>query len=157
MAKAVNIQGENIQRDNWISVLSLSRKDDLEEIWNGIEPKPDFRWIRKPEFGTVMARVRADQGGPQFNFGDVSVTRCSLETSDGQMGVAYVVGRDKRHAALAAIMDACLQHPDLKRSLGEKIMKLSAAIGARREAKLARAYATRVEFSETADARPNKK
>ncbi|TBX99050.1 phosphonate C-P lyase system protein PhnG [Rhizobium laguerreae] len=155
MAKSENTETRTMSRDGWISVMALSKRSDLDDIWNAIESKPDFRWIRKPEFGTVMARARADQGGSQFNFGDVSVTRCSLETADGQMGIAYVVGRDKRHAALAAILDACLQRADLKHSLFDEIAKLWEALSARRQAKLARAYATRVEFSETAEPRPN--
>ena len=41
----------------------------------------------------------------------MTVTRCAVELDDGTLGHAYVGGRDRRHAELAAVFDALLQEP----------------------------------------------
>jgi len=151
MTETTHYQKTSDERGRWISILASSTRAELDDVWEALPDKPGFHWVRKPEFGSVMARARANRSGSQFNFADVSVTRCSLKTTDGYLGVAYVVGRDKRHAALAALLDACLQRPAHHESLKASIRSLAAAIEARRKAKVARAYSTRVEFSESID------
>lgn len=151
MDDPANTKSLHEARRRWMSILALSLRSDLEKILEGLPSKPVFHWIRQPEFGSVVARARANRTGPRFNVGDVSVTRCSLKTDDGCLGVAYVVGRDKRHAALAALIDACLQRPAEQEQLRAEINSLARSIDGRRHAKLARAYSTRVEFSENRD------
>ncbi len=38
------------------------------------------------------------------------MTRCTLQIETGEIGIAYVLGRGKRHAALAAVFDGLMQH-----------------------------------------------
>ncbi len=108
---------------------------------------PRWRALRGPESGLVMVRGRAGGGGAPFNLGEMTVTRCTVRTDGGQIGHAYVAGRDERQAELAAAVDAMLQEPSL-RSLLETIViePLAAAQAARRAAVAGRAAATRVEF-----------
>ena len=58
-----------------------------------------------------MVRGRAGGGGAPFNLGEMTVTRCTVRTDSGQVGHAYVAGRDARQAELAAVFDALLQDP----------------------------------------------
>jgi alpha-D-ribose 1-methylphosphonate 5-triphosphate synthase subunit PhnG len=46
--------------------------------------------------------------GRPFNLGEMTVTRCVVQLEDDTAGVAYVTGRDRRQAELAALADALL-------------------------------------------------
>jgi alpha-D-ribose 1-methylphosphonate 5-triphosphate synthase subunit PhnG len=94
-----------------------------------------------------MARGRAGGTGQRFNLGEITVTRCSVRTADGQIGHGYVSGRDKRRAELVASFDALLQaprrHADLMARVVEPLARVQAHASA---ATAAKAAATRVEF-----------
>ena len=72
---------------------------------------PRMQWLRRPETGLVMVRGRIGGGGAKFNLGEVPVTRCAVRLESGSTGMAWVRGRDARHAELAAQLDAMLQEP----------------------------------------------
>ena len=72
---------------------------------------PDHTRLRPAEVGAVMLRGRAGATGAAFNPGEMTVTRCSLRLSTGEVGHAYVQGRDKAHALRAAAIDALMQTP----------------------------------------------
>jgi alpha-D-ribose 1-methylphosphonate 5-triphosphate synthase subunit PhnG len=66
---------------------------------------------------------------------------------DGQVGHAYVAGKDERHAEIAAVADALLQDPDRSDALLiDLIEPLHVVQTARKEAVAAKANATRVDF-----------
>ena len=94
-----------------------------------------------------MVRGRAGGTGAPFNLGELAVTRCTVELADGRVGHAYVAGRHRRHAEVAAVLDALLQDPGEGAALEDRIVgPLLAAREARHRAVRARAAATRVEF-----------
>ncbi len=94
-----------------------------------------------------MARGRAGGTGVRFNVGEVTVTRCAVELEGGAVGVAYVRGRDRRHAELAALLDALLQDPARHDDLEQAVVApLAAAQAARRRAAAERVEPSRVEF-----------
>ncbi|WP_246777062.1 phosphonate C-P lyase system protein PhnG [Microvirga sp. VF16] len=66
-------------------------------------------WLKGPQHGAAMVRGRPGGTAAKFNLEEMTVTRCVAEFSTGEIGVAYVVGRSRRHAALAAVFDAMLQ------------------------------------------------
>lgn len=101
--------GAGLSRAEWMTLLAESPVAAIENHWNSL-PHPPFQWIRRPEYGSAMVRGRASGTGARFNLGDVTVTRCTLQIGTGEIGVSYVMGRNKRHAALAALFDAMLQH-----------------------------------------------
>ncbi|WP_321897320.1 phosphonate C-P lyase system protein PhnG [Burkholderia cepacia] len=96
-------------RNAWMAVLAHSPVSELEQQWASM-PKPRFQWIRRPEHGAVMLRGCVGRTGMIFNLGEASVTRCTLQIETGEIGIAYVLGRGKRHAALAAVFDGLMQH-----------------------------------------------
>ncbi len=67
--------------------------------------------IRPAETGLIMARGRMGGTGSPFNLGEVTVTRCVVRVKSGEVGTAYVLGRDKTHARTAALIDALWQNP----------------------------------------------
>lgn len=138
---------EQARRREWMAVLAKARPQDLEAVWSRAGLAVAFDWLRKPEFGAVMVRGRAGGTGQQFNLGEAVLTRCALRLLGGVAGYAHVLGRDVRHAELAALCDALLQTSDHCETIQREIIApLAAAHAARREERSRRTNATRVEF-----------
>lgn len=103
-------------RAQWMALLARA---PVSLLAHGLQPHLAGRrteWLRRPETGLYMVQGRAGGTGQRFNLGEVTVTRCALRSLDAQtqasaVGVAYVIGRSRRHAELAALADALLQDP----------------------------------------------
>ncbi|MFX4222555.1 MAG: phosphonate C-P lyase system protein PhnG [Thalassobaculum sp.] len=108
---------ERRARQRWMSALAKSDIGDLEALWNNLPSKPTWTVIRTPEVGMVMARGRAGGTGARFNLGEVTVTRCAVRLDYGAVGFGYVMGRNKRHAEIAAVVDAIMQTPSRREAL----------------------------------------
>ena len=107
---------------------------------------PAFIWLRRPEVGAVMVQGRQGGTGAPFNLGEMSVTRCALRLGSGEIGHAYVQGRDKRHAERAALVDALMQ-TDRAQVLADAVLKpLQQARDAAAAVRAAKAAATKVDF-----------
>jgi alpha-D-ribose 1-methylphosphonate 5-triphosphate synthase subunit PhnG len=133
-------------RRRWLAVLARAATDQLERCW-AEAGQPTLTLLRQPETGLVMARGRAGGTGQRFNLGEVTVTRCAVQSPDGHIGHGYVAGRDKRKAELVASFDALLQAPERRSTLLACLVEPLAAAQAEAQATTARkAAATRVEF-----------
>ena len=134
------------ERARWMSVLAKAPATDLAASVRQFGELPSYLWLRKPETGLAMVRARTDGSGSQFNLGEMSVTRCALRLTTGETGVAYVAGRDQRHAEWAAIFDALMQGEN-RSVVEENIIKpLELLLQQKRQQLQAEAQATRVEF-----------
>jgi alpha-D-ribose 1-methylphosphonate 5-triphosphate synthase subunit PhnG len=134
-------------RRRWMSVLAQASAEELEGRWRDVAALPRHRMLRRPETGLVMVRGRAGGTGVRFNVGEATVTRCAVELEGGAVGVAYVRGRDPRHAELAAVLDALLQDPSRRDDLERTVVApLAAAQAERRRAAAERVAPSRVEF-----------
>lgn len=135
------------RRRRWMSALAKAPRDTLEAAWCALPEQPAFETLRPPETGLLMTRGRAGGDGQRFNLGEMTVTRAAVRLACGIVGHGYVAGRDKRHAELAALFDALMQHARhhdaLERTL---IAPLTTAIDAARHDAARKAAATRVEF-----------
>ena len=141
-------EAANDQRRRWMSVLAKAEAAEIEEVWARLSGTPAYIFLRRPETGLVMVRARAGGDGRPFNFGEMTVTRCSVRLVDGAVGHAYVAGRNGRHAELAAALDALLLL-DAGRGnhLQEKVIRpLAAAQDRRRVSEGRKAAATKVDF-----------
>jgi alpha-D-ribose 1-methylphosphonate 5-triphosphate synthase subunit PhnG len=108
---------------------------------------PGYTRLRGPESGLVMLRGRTGGGGGPFNLGEMTVTRCSVQVAGGEIGHAYVTGREPRRAELAAYADALMQDPALAPRIRTAVIEpLAAAQQAGRDAVAAKAAATKVQF-----------
>jgi alpha-D-ribose 1-methylphosphonate 5-triphosphate synthase subunit PhnG len=142
---------EQLARQHWMSVLAKASAAELESAMPSIRDLvgalPGYRLIRRPEVGMAMVRARAGGTGRQFNFGEMTMTRCTLQTADGRVGCAYVAGRSMRHAELAALIDALLQDPSCQAQLQALVIDpLARAQALRRQRRVERSAPTRVEF-----------
>ena len=96
-------------RRRWMSVLARAPAERIDALLAGCGALPNHTILRGPEGGLVMVRGRAGGGGAAFNLGEMTVTRCTVRTSTGLIGHAYVAGRDSRQAERAALVDALMQ------------------------------------------------
>lgn len=130
-----------------MSVLAKAAPDEVAACWDAVEPKPAYTVIRAPETGLVMVRGRAGGSGSPFNLGEITVTRCAVALECGAVGQAYVAGRDRQHAEMAAVFDALLQtrrdSHELKTGVIEELESLQRR---RRLDDGVKTAATRVEF-----------
>ncbi len=108
---------EQRARQRWLSTLAKADFEDLEALWNNLPAKPAWTVIRPPEIGMVMTRGRAGGTGQRFNLGEVTVTRCAVQLDYGAVGFGYVMGRNRHHAELAAVVDAIMQTPSRRDAL----------------------------------------
>lgn len=134
------------ERAGWMSLLAKAPRDTLLEAAVHYGELPSFTWLRKPETGLAMVRARAGGTGGQFNLGEMSITRCALRLASGEMGVAYVGGRDKRHAELAAIFDALMQSGARDAVQANVLQPIEQTLAQRQRQALSEAQATKVEF-----------
>jgi alpha-D-ribose 1-methylphosphonate 5-triphosphate synthase subunit PhnG len=100
----------------------------------------------------VMVRGRAGGDGMAFALGEMTVTRCVVKLHGGRLdgsevlGFAYVAGRDRRHAEIAARADALLQTDRRETVEAALIAPLRAAQAEARSGARRKAAATRVDF-----------
>jgi alpha-D-ribose 1-methylphosphonate 5-triphosphate synthase subunit PhnG len=115
------------------------------------------KWLRRPETGLMMVQGRVGGAGEKFNLGEMTVTRCALRLAaantsdpalkDTPVGVAYVMGRNHRHAQLAAVADALLQTPAEWPVLEQRLLApLRAHVQAGQTRRHAQAQTTKVDF-----------
>ena len=128
-----------------MATLARASAEEMERL---MPPLPQHRVIRGPEIGLTMLRGRAGGDGAAFNLGEATITRCSVSLEGGTLGHCWRLGRDKRAAELAALLDACLQRPEWQARLVEMVVEPlrerqceAAALTARRAA------ATEVRFA----------
>lgn len=137
-------------RCEWMSLLSRSRRALIEQEMSQLAI-PEHEWLRQPEKGLVMLRGRIGGTGDLFNVGEATVTRCALRIVSGCcagiVGIGYVLGRDSRHAELAALADAMLQHPDTHEGIECLVLEpLRAHLSRTAAEHRSLAAATRVDF-----------
>jgi alpha-D-ribose 1-methylphosphonate 5-triphosphate synthase subunit PhnG len=141
-----NAAETSLPRKNWMEAFAHARRSELETFLKTHAADLDISPVRGPETGLVMVRGRIGGGGSPFNLGEVTVSRASVRLSSGEIGHGQLLGGDKSHARLAAIIDALGQKPDF----GARVTALADAITARIAAedaqRRAETAATKVDF-----------
>ena len=141
-------------RPDWMAILARASAEELQGLLAPLAPLPAHRVIRGPEIGLTMLRGRAGGDGAAFNLGEATITRCSVSIEGGTLGHCWRLGRDRRAAELAALLDACLQRPEWQEML---LAEVVAPLRERQQAAAAltarRAAATEVRFATLATMR----
>ena len=121
-----------------------------QEIADGLKAAnlaPDYVELRPIETGLVMVRGRIGGDGQPFNVGEATVTRAAVRIASGEIGFAYLLGRDREKALLAAICDAVWQNKDQRDAIERHVLApIRARQDTERRRKQARTAATRVDF-----------
>jgi alpha-D-ribose 1-methylphosphonate 5-triphosphate synthase subunit PhnG len=134
-----------------MAVLSQAILAQLEGCFSSLEDIPAYHFLRSPEIGLAMVRGRTAGTGAPFNLGEMTITRCVVQVpgldGDAIAGFGYVAGRSRRHAELAAVCDALLQHPDWRdRVQAQVIAPLAAAAEQQATEAAAQVESTQVNF-----------
>ncbi|MFA8385739.1 MAG: phosphonate C-P lyase system protein PhnG [Pelagibaca sp.] len=133
-------------RKAWMSLMAKAPQGRVATLMDAALPRPAFTWLRAPEIGSVMVRGRTGGTGAPFNLGEMTVTRCALTLSTGEVGHGYIQGRSKPDAEAAALVDA-LMVTDAAATLRAKVLKpLDQEQTARRTTRAQKAAATKVDF-----------
>ena len=136
----------NAERRRWMGILARATGQDIDALLAPLPALPAHERLRPAETGLVMVRGRAGGDGAPFNLGEMTVTRCAVRLG-AAVGHAYVAGRDRHQAELAALLDAALQDPALRPALMEGVIgPLAARQQEAREQEARKAAATRVDF-----------
>jgi alpha-D-ribose 1-methylphosphonate 5-triphosphate synthase subunit PhnG len=144
-----------LQRPDWMALLARAPQPLLEAGlgaagW-GAQAQAEPYWLRRPETGLLMVQGRAGGNGERFNLGEVTVTRCALRLQlagfESAVGIAYVLGRQRQRARLAAVADALLQDPAHQAALQQHLLApVQQHLQALRDQRRAQAQTTKVEF-----------
>ncbi|MFT6303918.1 MAG: alpha-D-ribose 1-methylphosphonate 5-triphosphate synthase subunit PhnG [Pseudomonadales bacterium] len=135
------------QRQNLLSILAKSSLKDIQSCWHHSLDDYQFKTIRPPQTGMVMAVARTETTGEPFNLGEVSVTRCALRLESGETGVGYSMGSDKDQVLHIALIDALAQvGQDFETLSTDVINPLKQKIADRQKRQKAQTDTTKVDF-----------
>jgi len=135
------------QRQGWMSILAKAEPTALRHLWSALDVEDGFTTLRPAETGMVMVRGRAGGDGMAFALGEMTVTRCTVRLDGSDvLGFAYVAGRDRRHAEIAARADALLQTARRDAIEAGLVAPLRRAQAEAKAAAQRKAAATRVDF-----------
>jgi len=130
-----------------MAVLAQASTQEIADGLAALGPAPAHDEVRPSETGLVMVRGRIGGDGAPFNLGEATVTRCAVQLSTGEIGFAYVLGRDRDKARLAALADALWQSAAHRAAIERNVLD---PLRARQAEHLARARtetaATKVDF-----------
>jgi alpha-D-ribose 1-methylphosphonate 5-triphosphate synthase subunit PhnG len=139
----------HIERQHWLGTLARGCRRELEAAWCALTPTPRYALLRQPETGLVLVRGRVGGTGVPFNMGEMTMTRCAVRLLQEAktIGLSFIVGRDQRHAELAAVFDALLQDPEHRNAITAAVIApIESRLTTERGAKAAEIAATRVDF-----------
>ncbi|AKH21904.1 phosphonate C-P lyase system protein PhnG [Sedimenticola thiotaurini] len=134
-------------RRQWMSVLAQAPAGQLIELAQPFLALDRFTSVRAPEIGLAQVRARMGGTGNRFNLGDVTITRCVVQSANGHYGYAYIRGRNKPHALCAAQLDALLQSDNHREAIYQQVIKpLRQTLAQQQQQRATEAAATRVNF-----------
>lgn len=133
-------------RKRWMGLMARAPGARLAALAEMLPDMPSYAPLRAPEIGGVMVQGRMGGTGQPFNLGEMTVTRASVQIASGEVGHAYIQGRDTSKAATAAVLDALLQTDRAAEVEAAVLAPLAAEETARRSKRAAKAAATKVEF-----------
>lgn len=138
---------EQKARQAAMAVLAQAEAEELEQAWADWPNRPEVRPLRGPETGLIMLRGRIGGGGAPFNFGEATVTRATVELSNGAVGHAHALGTNKEKVRHAAIIDALWQDADQRDRVESAILDpIRRRLNAQDRTSQDETAATRVDF-----------
>ena len=146
MASTTVTGADAAARKGWMGLLAKAPPARLAIHFDTLGARPGFTWLRPPETGGVMLRGRMGGTGTPFNLGEMTVTRCALKLETGEVGHAYVQGRDRAHVERAALVDALMQTARADEVAARVLAPLAAEAHAEKRSRAAKAAATKVDF-----------
>lgn len=142
-----DVSQAHIRRRNRFAILARCDFEDLQKGFRTLRLDPEVHFLRPVETGLVMLRGRAGGTGAAFNIGEATVTRASVKLGDGRIGHSVALGRDRKRATLAAVIDALASDADDEIRVEEAIIApLRNALSETDRRDAERVAGTRVDF-----------
>jgi alpha-D-ribose 1-methylphosphonate 5-triphosphate synthase subunit PhnG len=130
-----------------LAVLAEARVDEIEQGLEAATAPVDHVELRATETGLVMLRGRIGGDGDRFNVGEATVTRAAVQIASGEVGFAYIFGRDQKKARLCAVCDALWQSKKYREAVERWVLTpVRTRIEAERASRRAQTAATKVDF-----------
>ncbi len=129
-------------------VMALAARATTEELHRALAAldAPEGVDLRPIETGLVMLRGRTGGDGAPFNLGEATVTRATVQLDSGEVGFAYLLGRDAARTRAAAVLDAMAQRVGPDAVADGALAAVRDRIAAEDARAAARAAATKVDF-----------
>jgi alpha-D-ribose 1-methylphosphonate 5-triphosphate synthase subunit PhnG len=140
-----DLKRDQTARQMAMGIYARATASELEGAVRTLDPGHDVEDLRAPELGLVMARGRIGGTGAPFNAGEVTVTRAAVRLASGEVGVSYLLGRDKQKARAAAVLDALWQ-TGRRADVDAALLPVAERIRQDRESRRRKVAATRVDF-----------
>jgi len=146
-ASAETVAEDAASRRVVMATLAQARAEEIADGLAAMAEPLDHVELRPVETGLVMIRGRVGGDGQTFNLGEATVTRAAVRMNSGEVGFAYLLGRDSERARLAAICDAIWQDERRRAAIERHVLApIRARLVAERERQRAQTAATRVDF-----------
>jgi alpha-D-ribose 1-methylphosphonate 5-triphosphate synthase subunit PhnG len=130
-----------------MAVLAQARAEEIEQGLRAVLDPVDYVELRAPETGLVMLRGRIGGDGAPFNLGEATVTRAAIQIASGEVGIAYILGRDPQKARLSAVCDALWQSKRYRDAVERRVLApIRTRVDAERGRRRGETAATRVDF-----------
>jgi len=130
-----------------MAVLADAQVAEIEQGLQSLAEPVDHVELRAAETGLVMLRGRIGGDGAPFNLGEATVTRAAVQIASGEVGFAYILGRDQKKARLCAVCDALWQSTRHRDTVERCVLApIRARLEAERGEARAQTAATRVDF-----------
>jgi alpha-D-ribose 1-methylphosphonate 5-triphosphate synthase subunit PhnG len=130
-----------------LAVLAQASTAELADGLAALADRPAHIELRPVETGLVMVRGRIGGDGAPFNLGEATVTRAAVRTDTGEIGFAYVLGRDHDKARMIALCDALWQSQTFKGAVERHVLApIRGRIERERAERQRETAATRVDF-----------
>jgi alpha-D-ribose 1-methylphosphonate 5-triphosphate synthase subunit PhnG len=129
-----------------MALLAQAQAGEIERGLAAMVGTPRYVELRPVATGLVMVRGRVGGDGAPFNLGEATVTRAAVRMDTGEVGFAYLLGRDHDKARLAAVCDALWQSERRDAIERSVLAPIRTRLERERAEKREQAAATRVDF-----------
>jgi alpha-D-ribose 1-methylphosphonate 5-triphosphate synthase subunit PhnG len=129
-----------------MALLAQAQAGEIERGLDAMVGTPRYVELRPVATGLVMVRGRVGGDGAPFNLGEATVTRAAVRMDTGEVGFAYLLGRDHDKARLAAVCDALWQSERRDAIERSVLAPIRTRLERERAEKREQAAATRVDF-----------
>jgi alpha-D-ribose 1-methylphosphonate 5-triphosphate synthase subunit PhnG len=144
-AQATEPAGDVAARRAVMATCAAATGGELDAVIAAVAPEIAATDIRPVESGLVMVRGRMGGDGRAFNLGEATMTRAAVTLADGRVGFAWQLGRDRRKARAAAVIDALWQGRE-RAGVEDALAAIRRRIADARALAARRTAATRVNF-----------
>ena len=136
----------NESRKQWLSYLATADENYLISLWDNLNMKIEYNWLREPEIGSIMVQGKAGATGDNFNVGEVTITRGSLNVDEKIQGNGSVQGKKKYKTKMSVLGNPLIKTEKkkiIKRNIIDKLIKYK---NNKRNEILSKTEATKVDF-----------